>query len=268
MKKISLIAGGILFVSILIITGILVFIKAPGKKQISATPTPKPKLTIPANQIPVSERPYVMLSPTSGREVVLTLEGLRKKADSLEYELQYSAGDKEEAAIGSIDFAPGKTEYIKTILLGSKSGGGKITYHENVTGGSLVMSFYNENYKLSNEWTYTDNKKPQKVFTSRDGKFEVTTEKLLNAYPYVIVYQNPGMPENVEKTLLAGPYSISTTQILPTGKVKVSMRLSEDKPVDILAWDGKAWKTYTAKVKEKIATAEVDLHSTYIAVEK
>ncbi len=240
--------------------------KKPTQQQ--TLPTPRPKLTLPINQVPVSERPFVTLSPTSAREVVLTIGELHKPAEEVDFELQYSAGDKEEAAIGSLNLKKGKAPYVKTILLGSQSGGGKITYHEGVGGGTLVLSFYDEDYKLSNEWVYTDNKKPQTSFHSRDGKFGLETGKLLNSSPYVIVYQNPGLPEQVDHAILAGPYSVTGTGILPTGKVTVTMRLSDTKPVEIFGWTGTEWKAFPTKVDGKTATAQVDLLPTYIAVEK
>lgn len=266
MKKL----GILLLVGIAVLGGGALLLMNKGKKvdKSSPSPTPKPKLSLLINQIPVAERPFVMLEPTPAREVVMTIGDLQKKADSVDYELQYSAGDKEEAAIGSIDFGRGKAPYTKTVLLGSKSGGGKITYHENVTGGSLVLTFYNTNYKLSNEWSYVDNKKPQTSFASRDGKFQIETGKLFKGSAYVIVFNNPGLPQTVEKPVLAGPYSIAGTTSMPDGKVKVSLRLSDAKPAAIMTWTGKEWKSYPTKVDGKTATAEVDFAKTYMAVEK
>ena len=238
------------------------------KKTASPQPTPKPKLVLPSNIIPVSERPFVTISPTGAREVVLTIGSLKKSAESVDFELQYSAGEKEEAAIGSLDLAKGKDQWSKTILLGSKSGGGKITYHENVTGGTLALTFYNENYKISNDWAYIDNRKPTALFTSRDGKFSVDTGKLLKSMPYVIVYQNPGLPSAITGTVLAGPYSVSGTSSLPTGMVTISMRLSDAKKATIYGWTGKEWKTFPTTVDGKSATAKADLVQSYIAVEK
>lgn len=262
--------GILLFVGIVVLGGGAFLLMNKGKKaeKSSPSPTPKPKLSLPTNQVPVTERPFVMLEPTPAREVVMTIGDLQKKADSVDYELQYSAGNKEEAAIGSIDFSRGKAPYTKTVLLGSKSGGGKITYHENVTGGSLVLTFYNANYKLSNEWSYVDNKKPQTSFASRDGKFQIETGKLFKGSAYVIVFNNPGLPQTVEKPVLAGPYSIAGTTSMQDGKVKVSLRLSDAKQAVIMAWTGKEWKSYPTKVDGKTATAEVDFAKTYVAVEK
>src|SRR6185369_11899706 len=216
----------VLIVALVVLLGLAVwFFAFKGKKNMAATPTPKPKLSLPENVIPVSERPYVMIEPTASREVIFSVNDLKKSAKSVDFELEYSSADKEDAAIGSLNFT-GSPPYSKTILLGSQSGGGKITYHEGVTGGTLTLTFYDENYKLSNEWAYVDNRKPSTgAFGSRDGKFSIETAKVLKSAPFVIVYNNPGLPKNVDQALLAGPYSISVPSGLPTGKAMLTLRL-------------------------------------------
>ncbi len=266
MKKLIIIAIGL--VVLVGIIGVVSMKKGKTSKEAVSTPTPRPRLTIASNTVPIEERPFVMIEPTAAREVVLSIQTLSKTAENVEFELQYSSAEKEEAAIGSINLN-GKLPYTKTILLGSQSGGGKITYHENVTGGSLVLSFFNPNYKLSQEWAYIDNRKSLTAFSSRDGKFQIETGKLFKGSAYVVVYNNPGLPAVLPKTVLAGPYSIVGTTVVATGKVQVSIRLDQNKAVaTIMAWDGKVWKSYPAKMDGKIATAIVDLAKTYVVTEK
>lgn len=266
MKKLIIIAIGL--VMLVGIVGVVSMKKGKVSKEVISTPTPRPKLTLPANIIPIEERPFVMIEPTAAREVVLSIQTLPKTAENVEFELQYSSSEKEEAAIGSINLS-GKLPYTKTILLGSQSGGGKITYHENVTGGTLVLSFFNPNYKLSQEWAYIDNRKPLTSFSSRDGKFQIETAKLFKGSAYVIVYNNPGLPAVLPKSLLAGPYSVVGTTAIATGKVQVSIRLDQSKSAAmIMTWDGKEWKSYPAKMDGKVATATVDLAKTYVVTEK
>lgn len=259
----------IIIIALVVLLGgaIALFAMKGRSSKSAASPTPKPKLSLPENVIPVSERPYVTLQPTTGREVMIEIGEVKKKAESVDFELEYSAGDKEEAAIGSMNIA-GSPPYKKTILLGSQSGGGKVTYHSGVTGGRLALTFYDENYKLSNEWSYIDNTKPKTGFSSRDAKFQLDSAKLLNSSPYVIVYNNPGLPAEVKGNLLAGPYSVSTIGALPQGKVNLIMRLSEEKPATIMGWTGSEWKSFTTTTDGKSATTSVDLLATYVAVEK
>lgn len=264
-----LVAGGL--------AGLLLSGCTLGKPSPTPTPkaTPKPKLSQPANMIPVEERPFVNLIPTAGREVIIELGAPRKPANSADFELEYNAGEKVEAAIGALVMPEKDIPTSKTILLGSKSGGGKITYHEGVTGGTLTLSFFGPNgvkdgYKLANGWRYFDNKKPSALFSSQDVKFSVDVGKMLNSSPYVIIYQNPGIPGEKAWTgaTLAGPYSIAGTDGAADGKATVSITVSEGKKADIWAWNGTSWAKQETTMKGNTASTMGSLLKTYIAVEK
>ena len=86
--------------------------------------------------------------------------------------------------------------------------------------------------------------------------------------PYVIVYQNPGLPAPTTGTVVSGPYSLSGTSTLPSGTGTVTMRTSEVGQAQILGWTGKEWKMFPTKVDGKMATAQVDMLQTYVAVSK
>jgi hypothetical protein len=254
---------------VLIAGGALVFAMKGKTTTVMASPTAKPKLSLPINAIPVSDRPFVEVKPTAAREVTIVVGKLKKQSDSVDFELEYSSAAADQAAIGSL-MLTGSGPFTKTVLLGSESAGGRITYNEGVTGGTLTLTFYNENYKLANQWAYFDNRKPGNgQFNSQDGKFEIDTAKLFKSQPFEIVYNNPGLPGTTDKTLLAGPYSIAGTDALPTGKVTITMHLSDAKPATIMGWTGSDWKELATTTNGQTATAtNVDLLPTYIAVAK
>ncbi|HAU99187.1 MAG: hypothetical protein UX04_C0001G0117 [Microgenomates group bacterium GW2011_GWF2_45_18] len=266
MKKMWAIGGiaGTLFVALVAL--IISFVSGNPEPTASPVPSRKPKLTIPANTIPVSERPYVTVRPTGGREVVLVMHDLKKKADSVDFELQYASGDKQEAAIGSL---PMSTTFpvTKTILLGSKSGGGKITYHENVTGGMLTLSFYDENYKLENTWNYIEMKKSIESVGSKDGKFHFTFTKPEKSQQYMIVYQSPGLPAPIEGEIIAGPYSIAgVSEFTSAGSAEV--RVSKEVSTATLhTWDGKEWSSKKVTVKDKLITEKATANLLFVVTE-
>ena len=267
MKKL-VIMGIVSVIALLLLAFLAIFFFARGKISTSnqqATPTPKPKLSLPVNVVPPIKRPYITLSPTSAREVILSIENKPKKSEVADYELQYSSGDKEEAAIGELKVSTVPVK--KTILLGSQSGGGKITYHEEVTGGSLVLTFYDENYKISNEWAYIDNRKPSTAFSSRDGKFRIAYEKPIQS-PYVILFQNPGFPTPPEGEILAGMYSISTTGAVPSQDGVVEVRVGEDvTDPRLLGWTGDEWIEIEATLIEGfLSTNSGPILSGYVVV--
>lgn len=269
--------SAILFGVSCVLCGVVLSGCSLGKPAPTPTPkaTPKPKLTQPANMIPVEERPFVHLIPTAGREVIIELGTPRKPANSADFELEYASGEKMEAAIGSLSIPDSTKPTSKNILLGSKSGGGKITYHEAVTGGTLTLSFFGptgtkDGYKLANGWRYFDNKKPSASFSSQDAKFTMESGKLLNSSASVIVYQNPGIPGEKSWTgaLLTGPYSIAGSSDPAEGKVMVTLTVPEGKKAVIWGWNGVSWAKQETAMKGTVAQTTGSLLKTYIAVEQ
>jgi hypothetical protein len=266
-KKAVIIAGAVLvfFAVVSVVASKTVFKEKPPVP--SPSPSAKPKISMPVNVKPVEERPYVTVSPTAAREVVMTVHTMPKKASTADFEMTYSSAEKEEAAIGALDLSGGLPA-SKTILLGSKSGGGKITYHEKVSGGNLVLTFYDENYRLSNEWSYWTNTPKQTGFSSRDAKFQMVTGKLLDSAPYVIVYTSPGLPEGIEGTIVAGPYAVSIPGKLPSGETELSVRLMEEAKATMYGWDGTAWVELKGIQEGKQWTGKTELYEMYVGVKK
>lgn len=236
------------------------------KKTAQVEPTPSPVVQEKYNTIDVAQRPYVTLAPSNnGRSVVFTLVKMGKMASKGELEVEYQSGQLLQGFGGklNVDKLPDKQEF----LLGSCSAGGKCSYSEDVTGGSLVLRFTaDERFALKNDWSFLENKEKADRVSSRDGKFSVTG-KGFAANTHAIVLQSPGYPAPVEKPL-STVYTVGTLKPIK-GEVKVSIRLSEDVPAAaVWAWDGSAWKPLKAAVTEKTATAtSPQLYEAYVAVE-
>ncbi len=236
-------------------------------KRNSPEPTPSPTpFNQPVNVIPVSERPYVSLSPnSSGRQLTLTLHNLPKSASELEYELEYQAGTLLQGAFGSLtlDNLPATSD----VLLGSCSAGGACSYHEDVQGGSLTLKFKGSDpYALKNEWRFQPASLAGGEFASRDSKFQLDAGRILNSSGFVIVMQTSGLPQEFNSQVLAGPYGIFTPSTLPTGEVDITMRLNEAIPeAKIYGYDGQTWQSFPTTVDDKTATATVELLPVFIA---
>jgi hypothetical protein len=241
--------------------------KTAEKPAASAKPAP---INEPVNVIDLKERPFVQLSPRAdGREIKVTLNDLKKDATSLEYELEYQAGTTLQGAFGSIDLTKDKPPTSKEVLLGSCSAGGKCTYNEGVTGGSITLKFRGpQNYVLKDEWRFQDAKKAKGEFSSQDAKFQVKAGKTLDASGFVITMQTSGLPKAIDGTVLSGPYGIFVSkEPAANSKLQISMRLSEDtKTAKIYGWQENNWVAFDTKVADKTATATVPLLPVYIAV--
>lgn len=246
------------------IFGAMAFFRQPANEEPAATPTPPPEKV---NVIPLEERPFAQLVPSAnGRNLTLIIGALKKEAAEGEYELEYQSGTLLQGAFGRIDVEdlPGAE---LDILLGSCSAGGKCSYHEDVTGGSLLLRFEDpEKYVLKNEWAFIENEDDDTVFSSRDGKFGIEGARLATV-PYAVILQTPGLPEGVESAVLSDPYAVSLAT-RATGPFTVRVRLKEDvTEAQMLGWDGTAWEELETTVEEKTAEADSPiLYDAYVVV--
>jgi len=247
MKKPALI-----FVGVICLIGLiwLIFSRQP-------TP-PKPQeeaaIDLPINTIPLSERPFITLSPdATGRSLNIALSNAPKEGN-MEYEMIYNASGKQEGALGSIFLGSEKQPIVKSILLGSKSGGGKVTYHEGVTGGSITVT-YGET-RLKESWNYLHFDPIDPIISSTDARFSVTLPKTaLKKNAVVVTMKTFGLPaealakEDYPGKVIVGPYGyFSQTPVkLPT---QVSLKLPAGEHVNptIYEWNGTSWKKLVTKL--------------------
>lgn len=229
-----------------------------------STPTPKPTLPPePVNVIPVEERPYARLLPsTDGRTVTVSLEKLNKDADDGQYEIEYQSGTVLQGAGGRLDLSDLPDQ--EDILLGSCSAGGKCSYHEDVTGGSLTLRLEGaERYAVRGEWSFLDADKRDQVLASRDGKLGITGTRAR----YGIVFQSPGYPDALPGRAISSIYAVAVTPEA-SGTFTVSLRLNEDVAAANLAvWDGTNWDVVEGEVVDKMLTVSLsELPQALIAV--
>ncbi len=245
MKKSTL--GIVIAIALIIVVGLVLLLS---KKKPVTTTEDNTKIDLPINTVSVSERPFITLSPDStGRSLDIRLSGAPTEGE-LEYEMIYNASGKQEGALGSIFLSSEKQPITKSILLGSKSGGGKITYHEGVTGGSITVT-YNDT-RLKESWNYLHFSADDPSFSATDARFNVTlTKTALKNDSVVIVmktfgYEKTGLPEGAK--VVAGPYGYFT-QALIKGTATVELKLPAGDHVNptLYEWDGKTWKKLTTK---------------------
>ncbi len=260
MKKPALFA--VITAIALIIIGLVVSLRKPeSTPQDSADNT---SVDLPINTLPLAERPFITLSPdTTGRSLTISLSGAPTEGE-MEYEMVYNAAGKQEGALGSIFLGSELQPITKAILLGSKSGGGKITYHEGVTGGSLTVTYglpaQAGETRLKESWNYLLFNPADPVVSSTDARFSVTLEKTALKKDAVITtmktfgYPKTGLP--AETRVVAGPYGYFT-QTPAKGSASVELKLPAGEHVNptIHEWDGKAWKKLTTKLEGDTVTA-------------
>ncbi|MFH1244330.1 MAG: hypothetical protein V1487_02015 [bacterium] len=247
--------------SLPLIIGVVVLVLATGiflisKKSATKSPgvTDNTPLDLPINTLPLVERPFITLSPdATGRSLDIAISGAPKEG-SMEYEMIYNASGKQEGALGSIFLNSEKQPITKSILLGSKSGGGKVTYHEGVTGGSLTVT-YGET-RLKESWNYLHFDPTDPTISSTDGRFSVLFPKTaLKKDTVIITIKTFGYP-TLEGKVISGPYGY-----FPQTPVKVPVSISLKLPAGehlnptIFEWNGTAWKKLTTKLASDTVSA-------------
>lgn len=257
--------GIVAVVTLMIVLGGFLIWKQSASWFKKEAPTEKKKQTIEqTNVIPVSERPYLQLSPTAdGRNVIILVKALKKQADTMEYLLEYETGSLLQGVQGELSLAtiPAQTQQ----LLGSCSAGGKCTYHEDVSGGKLETYYRGSaDYKLRQEWRFFNNKTKETSFASRDGKFQVTSSAL-GQQKFIIILNSPGYPPNLVGTPASDPYALAVSQTL-SGTADITIRASQEaENLVIQGWDGSNWQQFESTITDKMVVAtNVPLMELYI----
>lgn len=265
MKKPAFIA----LIVVVILSGLALF----GAKQVMNLFKPtqsedgqKNKVAEEVNVIALDQRPYAQIAPVAdGHNVTLIVKTLKKAAQTVEYELEYQSGTLLQGAFGLIEL--GSIPAQEQVLLGSCSAGGKCSFHEDVTGGKLLLRFEGEEkYVLRTEWRYIDNKDKSNQAASKDSKFQLESDSLENQR-YIVVYNTPGYPDNLEGSVASDPYALAVSSTLK-GKGTLTLRAHEDltDTARVMGYDGSAWHEFTGMIDGKAITAEVDLMELYVVV--
>lgn len=236
------------------------------KEEVQAEEKPKRRTrTEQYDNITIDKRPYIAVSPdASGRNVTITFYNMKERATSVDYELEYQAGELLQAAFGTIEID--NLPINKEILLGSRSAGGATTYHEDVKGGTLVTRFKGgEQYAFKSDWNFINNSKRLTTLRSKDEKFELKGPDIAKLR-LVIITNSPGYPEKLPGAPVSALYAVSAPTAL-SGEATATITLSEETPdAKIAVWDGKTWETVATEVDSTTATAEVSLGQLFVAV--
>jgi len=252
MQKKALITIGVL---LLIVVSLVVFFK---NKQSAPAPTPsaEPTVNLPVNTIPVSERPYVLLTPSNnGRSLELYLDRALTK-ELVEYELVYNAAGKQEGVFGRLNLDTETQPITKSLLLGSQSAGGKITYHEGITGGSLTLT-YGET-KLKEQFNFLRFDIDEPSVSSQDVRFTVDFgAKAMPKDTVIVTMKSFGLPTDLPegKELIAGPYAYLTGTV--KGDVVVSIKLPAGEHVNPTIYEYNLAKDTFLPLKTTLSEDEV-----------
>lgn len=265
MQKKYVVIGAIALILVAAIAGgIFAFKKVKTATTPQDTGPQKKRIALPVNVIPVTERPVMAISPSSsGKNITITVEALNKPAEEVELELEYQAGTLLQGYQGLLDVAalPAKQE----LLLGSCSAGGACTYHEDVTGGTLLASFRGaDEYAVKSDWRFIENTEKEEKLASKDGKFSIEAPEIAKI-PYTVIFNSPGYESSVPGTVVAEHYAVRFSTSGPD-EATVSIRATEEGELKVVGWNGSEWQELETTVAEKVATATGPIMQLYTVV--
>lgn len=266
MTKKTKIIIAVSLLSLLIAGAIFFILKAQRSAKETEETIVKPKVSAKINLIPVSERPFIQLNPTAdGRQVVINVLQVKKPAISLNYEMEYQTGSMLQGFQGllQLDSLPASDKK----LFGSQSAGGAITYHEDIKGGSLLAEFMgDEEYAVKSNWRYFSNSDRQTSFSSQDTKFTISNDSLAS-YSYLIIYNSPGYPGEIEGEILSDIYTVTAERSLKTLSSEFTVTFSsKEETAQIMGYDGEEWQSLDAQFAEDQLTGSGPFMEAYLLI--
>ena len=251
---------------LLIAIGAFFYLRANRNQGKETDTAVKKKISANYNQIPVSESPFIQLAPTTdGRHIVLNIIELKKAANSLNYEIEYQTGSMLQGFQGFLELDNLPVSDRK--LFGSQSAGGAITYHEDIKGGTLLAEFMGaEDYALKNSWRYFTNSDRETEFSSQDTKFTISNDSLSD-YSYLIIFNTPGYPGELESELASDIYTVNAEKSLKTlsSEFEVSFNTKEE-GVQIMGFDGEEWQEIETQLEDGLASGSAAFMEAYLLV--
>lgn len=172
-----------------------------GKKQPLTT-----KILI--NELPVTERPFTVLVPHLTNRLFTFVTIGADKAQTASLDLEYQSGDLLKGARASID-SPIANPFIKAMILGSCSTGGKCTFDKDLKSGTekfkLTFPGQDVTHLLKGDFVFLTGQK-----NLPDGKVSFEPSKI-SAKENLIMMNSFGLPKPAGKEIVLYPIVISAT---------------------------------------------------------
>lgn len=194
--------------AVLLVVGVIVGL-ATKKNKTTDTPKSNPsgsKILI--NELPLSERPFITLVPHATNRL-FTFVGVNiNKAVESTIDLEYQSGDLLKGVKANID-APIPETFVKAIILGSCSTGGKCSFDKDLKTGTtkLRLKFAGQNviHLLKGDFTFVTGQP-----SLPDGKVVFEPSKA-TAKENLIMMNSFGLPKKFDQEISLYPVVFSST---------------------------------------------------------
>jgi len=276
-KSTYIIAAVSLIVILVAVYFLFIFQKSPQKPK----PTANPDNIISANQLDISKKPFVTLTPVSnGAEVIITIQNM-SEFDRIEYELTYQAdnpqspGQKIERGATGTDVNPKDPEYKKSILLGTASKGVR-SPDEGIIDGKLTLHLFKgeTEYRSETPWDFVQAGSVKDEIKSSSQNIAWSIPALGQNY-WIVIADTVGVPSgssgfNIKDVVLPiyGAFSIAPEFKKPA-QVTINVSTDSQNPT-LYSYNNKdkSWQKLDAKFdsSQKTLTANVTNFSSLVVV--
>lgn len=200
------------------------------------------------NELPLAERPFTVLVPHTTNRLFTFVTIGADKAQTASLDLEYQSGDLLKGARASIDY-PIASPYIKAIILGSCSTGGKCTFDTDLKSGTekfkLTFPGQDVTHLLKGDFVFLTGQK-----YLPDGKVSFEPSKL-TAKENLIMMNSFGLPKPVTQETLLYPIVISSTN---DKIISGSMTINQSGVTGAAIYDGTAYQPIKIIQKDNTVT--------------
>jgi len=244
-KQLPLIIGAVV---ILIIAAVFLIVKNTGKKTATNTADITTGTKLLVNELPLAERPFTVLVPHTTNKLFTFVAINADKAKAASLDLEYQSGDLLKGARATLE-TPIVNPYMKAIILGSCSTGGKCSFDKELKSGTMKFKLNFEGQKvthvLKGDFAFVtgQNNLP-------DSKVIFTPSKA-TIKDNLILLNSFGLPKAVEKETLLYPVVISSTS---DSNIVGSLVINQSGVTSAAIYDGQTYQPITFTDKEGVLT--------------
>jgi len=227
-----------------------ILLSACGAKKTATTDTETPtagtKLLV--NELALSERPFTVLVPHSTNKLFTFVAINADKAKSAVLDLEYQSGDLLKGIKSTLE-TPISNPYMKAIILGSCSTGGKCSFDKDLKSGTmkfkLNFSGQNVTHVLKGDFAFVtgQNNLP-------DGKVIFTPSKA-TVKDNLILLNSFGLPKATDKETLLYPVVISSVS---NKNVVGSLTINQSGVTSASIYDGQSYQDLKYTEKDGVLT--------------
>lgn len=204
------------------------------------------------NELPVKDRPFTVLVPHSTNKLFTFVMKGADKAKEAALDLEYVSGDLLKGASAAIQ-TPIPSTYIKGIILGSCSTGGKCTFDKDLKSGTmkLKLNFDGQDvtHMLKGDFTFITGQT-----NLPDGKVVFEPSKA-TAKDNLILMNSFGLPLPVTQETLLYPVVISSAS---DKQISGTLTINQAGVTSVQIYDGTAFVPLKVTNKDGVITASLN----------